>query len=76
MPYKKPFAMKPDIKLFKVLNDESKFHIWIDHTIATCHGASLGECTDFSYRPLPIDEESFNAKNKWFYTIYKGLFFI
>jgi hypothetical protein len=61
--------MKPEIKLFKILDDDSKFLQWKDHLIARCYGTSLSECCDFDYIPSPADEESFENKDRWLYAI-------
>jgi hypothetical protein len=65
--------MKPDIKLFKKLEDESKFISWKDHFITTCAGASLGECCDFTYIPTPQEQASFRNKDRWMYTVLMNI---
>lgn len=68
-PYTKTFTMKPDLKYFQKLQDESDFSAWHEHTRATCNGFNMGECCDFRYRPQPHELESFNNKTKFFYTV-------
>jgi hypothetical protein len=62
--------MKPDLKLFSTLEDDSEFPVWFDRTVTTCIGSQIGECCDFNYRPATYDEYvSFQNKDHWLYTI-------
>ena len=65
--------MKPDMKLFKDLDDDAQFHQWKDHFIGTYIGTSLDECCDFDYVPSPAEEKSFHNKDKWMYTILMNI---
>ena len=65
--------MKPDIKLFKALKEDSDYFRWEKHTHAMMGGTDMGELIDPAYVP-PMDEAlSFRNKCRWLYAIFDNL---
>ena len=63
--------MKPDLKLFPDLKEDTPFQHWREKFETTAFGAGLGPCVDMNYAHMPgtAEEEDFNARNLWLYTI-------
>ena len=65
--------MKPDIKLFKALKEDSDYFKWEKHTHAMMGGTDMGELIDPSFVPHPDDALSFRNKCRWLYAIFDNL---
>ena len=70
---KKVFTMKPDIKLFKALKEDSDYFKWEKHTHAMMGGTDMGELIDPNFVPHPDDAQSFRNKCRWLYAIFDNL---
>ena len=65
--------MKPDIKLFKALKEDSDYFTWEKHTHAMMGGTDMGELIDPHYSPPPDEVTSFRNKCRWLYAIFDNL---
>ena len=65
--------MKPDIKLFKALKEDSDYFRWEKHTHAMMAGTDMGELIDPDYVPPPEDAISFKNKCHWMYAVLDNL---
>ena len=62
--------MKPDIKLFNNLKDDSDYFTWEKHIHAMLGGTDMGELLDPTYYPPPEDVESYRNKCQWLYAVF------
>ena len=61
--------MKPDLKLFPILKDDSKFSSWYRQLKGVMMGTNLGDVMRYTYVPLREDAKSFRNKCLWMFTV-------
>ena len=61
--------MKPEIKLFPLLKDDSRFPQWQRAFRMVCHATDMGETIDPDYRPSPHEAKSFRNKVHWLFNV-------
>ena len=61
--------MKPDLSLFKELNDTAGFREWWHQLVTVCNGTGLGNTLNFAYVPPAGEVLDFQNRCKWLYTI-------
>ena len=68
--HSKTFTMKPDLKLFPTLTDDSKFSAWYRQLTGVMMGTNVGEVKRFDYVPPREEAESFRNKCLWMFTVF------
>ena len=61
--------MKPEVKLFPLLKDESQFSQWQRAFRVTCYATNMGDIINPDYRPPPHEAQSFRNKIHWIFNV-------
>ena len=61
--------MKPEVKLFPLLKDESHFSQWQRAFRVTCYATNMGDVINPDYRPPPHEAQSFRNKIHWIFNV-------
>ena len=61
--------MKPEVKLFPLLKDESQFSQWQRAFRVTCYATNMGDVIDPDYRPPPHEAQLFRNKIHWIFNV-------
>ena len=62
--------MKPDMKLFPYLKEDSQFTSWYKQLIGVMMGTNVGEVSLQNYTPPPQEVQSFANKCRWMFTVF------
>ena len=61
--------MKPEIKLFPMLKDDSQFAQWQRAFRITCYATNMGDVINPNYVPPPHEAQSYRNKVHWMYHV-------